>query len=227
MLTLYTKIMPVATRSRKKQGLRRVARVSLRDVIRNTARELFAKEGYERVSMRRIAAEVGCSPMAMYRHFADKDDLLLSLCEETFDQMNRRLDQEQQKSLPPLETLRASVSTIIDFHVSHPNHFRVTYLTALPSGPLRERKAAMARRTVDRLRNGVRECAEAKGIDIDVETMTQMIRIAIHGYASVMINLHGVCPLGGDPERLKQELINTLTRQLEPVVISGGSEESA
>src|ERR1700746_1026114 len=123
--------------------------------------------------MRRIATEVGCSPMAMYRHFTDKDDLLLSLCEETFEQMNRRLDQEKQKSRPPLETLRACVSTIVDFHVSHPNHFRVTYLTPIPPGPLAERKAAMARTTVDRLRNGVRECAEARGIDIDVEIMTQ------------------------------------------------------
>ncbi|HEY6251251.1 MAG TPA: TetR/AcrR family transcriptional regulator [Candidatus Angelobacter sp.] len=206
--------MPVATRLRKKKALRRMPRVTLRDVIRNTARELFAKEGYQSVSMRRIAAEIGCSPMAMYRHFADKDDLLLSICEETFDQMNRLLDKEHQKFLPPLETLRASVSTIMDFHVSHPNHFRVTYLTSLPSGPLRERKAVMARGTVDRLRNGIRECAEAKGIGIDVETMTQMIRVAIHGFASIMINTHPVCPLG-NPQQLKQQLVRTLTRELE------------
>lgn len=207
--------MPVAAQNRKKRLLRQAPQGTLRDVIRNTARELFAKEGYQSVSMRRIAAAVGCSPMAMYRHFADKDDLLLSICEETFEQMNRLLDQEAQKSRPRLETLRASISTIIDFHVSHPNHFRVTYLTAIPQGPLVERRATMARCTVERLRAGVRECAEAKGIDIDVETLTQMIRVAIHGFASVRINTHLVCPLGGDPERLKHELINTLTRQLE------------
>lgn len=188
--------------------------MTLRDVIRNTARELFAKEGYQSVSMRRIATEIGCSPMAMYRHFADKDDLLLSICEETFEQMNRRLDQEAQKFPPSLERLRASVGTIMDFHVSHPNHFRVTYLTSLPPGPLAERKASMARRTVDRLRAGIRECAELKGINIDVEAVTQMIRVAIHGFASIMINTHPVCPLG-NPQQLKQELIRTLTAQLE------------
>jgi len=206
--------MTVITRSRKKQALGRVPRVTLREVIRNTARELFAKEGYQSVSMRRIAAEIGCSPMAMYRHFVDKDDLLLSICEETFEQMNRLLDQETQKSGPSLQRLRACVSTIIDFHVSHPNHFRVTFMTPIPPGPVAERKAAVARRTVDRLRAGVRECAEAKGIAIDVETVTQMIRVGIYGFASIMITSHRVCPLG-DPGHLKQELISTLTRQLE------------
>ena len=208
--TVYRKFMPLATRSRKKQ----MPRVTLRDVIRNTARELFAKEGYQSVSMRRIAAEIGCSPMAMYRHFVDKDDLLLSICEETFEQMNRLLDKGTQMPGPPLERLRACVSTIIDFHVSHPNHFRVTFMTPIPPGPVAERKAAVARRTVDRLRNGVRECAEAKGIEVDVEMATQMIRVGIYGFASIMITSHRVCSLG-NPEELKHELIRTLTKQFE------------
>ena len=55
--------MPITLKTRKKPRPRVVHRVSLRDVIRNTARDLFARQGYESVSMRRIGSEVGCSPM--------------------------------------------------------------------------------------------------------------------------------------------------------------------
>jgi AcrR family transcriptional regulator len=206
--------MPLAARTRKRLRAKSVGRVSLRDVIRNTARDLFARQGYESVSMRRIGAEVGCSPMAMYRHFASKEDLLLSICEETFEQMNRALDLVADKPGTRLEVLRASINSIIDFHLSHPNHFRVTFMTPMPSGPASERRAAVARRTVDRLRKGVRESAEARGLNVDVETITQMIRVGIYGYVSILITLHKLCPLG-DPEPVRRELIATLTRQLE------------
>jgi AcrR family transcriptional regulator len=188
--------------------------VTLREVIRNTARELFAKEGYESVSMRRIGTEIGCSPMAMYRHFASKEELLLSICEETFTEMLRLIDAGRQTLDPPLVRLRRCVRTIIDFHVSHPNHYKVTFLTEVPPGPVAERKMAIAQRTLDRLREGVRECAEARGLAVDVEVVSQIIRAAMHGMATLLILTHKVDPVR-DPERLKQELIATVTRPLE------------
>lgn len=206
--------MAATAKTRKRSPAERSPRIGLRDVIRNTARDLFARQGYESVSMRRIGAAVGCSPMAMYRHFASKEDLLLSICEETFEQMNRVLDRVAAKPLPRVEMLRASVSAIIDFHLLHPNHFRVTYMTPMPSGPVVERRATMARRTVDRLRTGVRESAEAKGLKVDVETITQTIRVGIYGFVGILITSHKVCPVN-DPERVKHELIDTLTRALE------------
>jgi len=204
--------MPVATRARRKFRLQ--PRVTLRDVIRNTARDLFAREGYESVSLRRIGAEVGCSPMAMYRHYSSKEDLLVSICEETFEQMIRAVDRASDRPGTPLERLRDAISTIIDFHLSHPNHFRVTFLTQIPPGPAAQRKVAVAQRALDRLRAGVRECAEAKDLDVDVETAAQTIRVGIHGFVSIFINSHRVCPLI-DPERLKREVITAVTRQFE------------
>jgi AcrR family transcriptional regulator len=187
---------------------------SLRDKIRNTARELFAREGFESVSMRRIGAKVGCSPMAIYRHFANKEELLLSICEETFGRMVRLLDETRQKPGRPLEILRRCVRTIVDFHISHPNHYKVTYMTVMPPGPVADRKVAIGKPVMDRLREGVRECAEAKGLDIDVEMTAQLIRVAIHGLASSLITT-GRCYPWKDPERMKREMIEIVTRQFE------------
>lgn len=211
--------MPVARKPRTRA--RRLPRpkhssTSLRDRIRSTARDLFAREGYESVSMRRIGAAAGCSPMAIYRHYENKEELLLSLCEETFARMIRLLDAERRKPGTRLEQLRRCVRAVVDFHLSHPNHYKVTFMTQMPPGPVAQRKVAIGQPVMDRLRTGVRECAEEKGMenDIDVEMVAQIIRIAIHGLAGQLITT-GHCYPWKDPERMKNEVIRTVTRQLE------------
>jgi AcrR family transcriptional regulator len=199
----------------KRQALKTHRRVpNLRDVIRNTARELFAKEGYASVSMRRIGAEIGCSPMAMYRHYASKDELLVSICEETFTKMIKLIDARREKPGTPLEKLRSCLRTIMDFHLSHPNHYKVTFMTEIPPGPAADRKVAIGQPTLDRLRKGIQECIEAKGIDVDLEIMTQIMRAGMHGLVAMLIITQRPYPVR-NPERLKQELIMTLTKSLE------------
>jgi AcrR family transcriptional regulator len=188
--------------------------VTLRDQIRDTARELFAREGYESVSMRRIGAEVGCSPMAIYRHYENKEELLLSICEETFSKMIQLLDETRLTPGTRLQVLRRCVRTILDFHLSHPNHYKVTYMTVMPPGPVAQRKVAIGQRVMDRLRAGIRECAEEKGIKVDVEMAAQIVRVAIHGLASSLITT-GNCYPWKDPERMKDEMIAVVTRQFE------------
>jgi AcrR family transcriptional regulator len=187
---------------------------SLRDQIRDTARELFAREGYESISMRRIGAEVGCSPMAIYRHYENKEELLLSICEETFARMARLLEKEREKPGTRLEQLRRCINAVLEFHLRHPNHYKVTFMTMMPPGPVGQRKVAIGRPVMDRLRAGVRDCAEEKGLDIDVEMAAQVIRVAIHGLAAQLITTGGCYPWK-EPERMKQEVIAAVTRQFE------------
>lgn len=189
---------------------------SLRDQIRRTARDLFAREGYESISMRRIGSEVGCSPMAIYRHFENKEELLLSICEETFARMIRLLDETREQGGTPVDQLRRCVRAVIEFHLSHPNHYKVTFMTPMPPGPVAQRKVAIGQPVMDRLIAGVRECAEAKGMDkeIDVIMTAQVIRTGIHGLAGQLI-VTGQSYPWKDPERLKNEVIRTLTQSLE------------
>jgi AcrR family transcriptional regulator len=208
--------MPLAQKpatARRRPHKQRQA-TSLRDRIRSTARDLFAREGYESISMRRIGAVVGCSPMAIYRHFENKEELLISLCEETFARMGRVLDQARQKPGTRLEQLRRCIRAAMEFHLSHPNHYKVTFMTALPHGPVAQRKLAIGQPVMDRLLAGVRLCAEEKGIEVEVEMAAQVIRVGIHGLVGQLITTGRWYSLE-DPERLKDEVIAAVTRQLE------------
>jgi AcrR family transcriptional regulator len=209
--------MPIAQKSRAaKRKLRPRLRASLRDQIRDTARELFAREGYESVSMRRIGAAVGCSPMAIYRHFPNKEELLLSICEETFNRMLRLIDATREKPGTPLQKLRRAIRTIVDFHLSHPNHYKVTFMTVMPPGPIADRKVAIGQHVMQRLISGVGDCAAAKGFgpDFDIVMKAQIIRVTMHGLASSLIT-SGKCYPWKDPERMKDEALATVTREFE------------
>src|SRR5215471_10121676 len=66
----------VARREREK--------LATRELILDAARELFAHEGYDAVTMRGIAEKIEYSPTAIYLHFADKDTLIHELCVADF-----------------------------------------------------------------------------------------------------------------------------------------------
>src|SRR5215469_8307521 len=208
--------MPVAHKRKTHPRIVRPRTGSLRDQIRRTARELFAREGYESISMRRIGAEVGCSPMAIYRHFENKEELLLSICEETFARMVRLVDEAREGGGTRIERLRRSIRAVMEFHLSHPNHYKVTFMTPMPPGPVAQRKVAIGQPVMDRLVSGIRECAQARGIEneIDIVMAAQVIRAGIHGVAGQLITT-GQCYPWKDPERLKDEVIRAVTRELE------------
>lgn len=58
-------------------GLRERRRVELRERIDRVALELFARDGYDAVTVEAIAAEVGVSLSTLFRHVPSKEELLV------------------------------------------------------------------------------------------------------------------------------------------------------
>lgn len=63
------------------------ARLS-RGVVVDRALEIGTAEGLEAVTLRRLAAELGVTPMALYRHFHDKQDLINAMAEAVIGDMD-------------------------------------------------------------------------------------------------------------------------------------------
>src|SRR5689334_7956418 len=77
----------------------------LRDKILDAARELFVGEGYERVTMRKIAERIEYSPTAIYLHFPDKLAVMRALCDRDFLSLAKQF-QKIAKEKDPIERLR-------------------------------------------------------------------------------------------------------------------------
>ena len=103
----------------------------VRTKILDAARELFATEGYESVTMRKVAERIEYSPTAIYLHFADKDALLRELCETDFLSLAKQF-QRIAKVEDPLERLRRIGLAYTEYAVDFPNHYRLMFMTPHP-----------------------------------------------------------------------------------------------
>jgi AcrR family transcriptional regulator len=64
------------------------ARPDTRERIQSVALELFAEQGYDKTSLREIAERLDVTKAALYYHFKSKEDIVTSLVEDYFGQMD-------------------------------------------------------------------------------------------------------------------------------------------
>src|SRR5579871_3432831 len=102
-----------------------------RDKILDAARELFVTEGYEGVSMRKVADRIEYSPTAIYFHFADKNELFRELCHQDYARL-AEVFQSSVMSTEPLERLKQIGAIYIDFGMRYPNHYKFMFMTPHP-----------------------------------------------------------------------------------------------
>ncbi|HYK05356.1 MAG TPA: TetR/AcrR family transcriptional regulator [Thermoanaerobaculia bacterium] len=103
-------------------------REEIRTRILDAARELFADEGVESVTMRRIADRIEYSPTAIYFHFKDKEALLAELCDTDFRAFAHGF--AAIATIPdPVERLRAAGGAYVHFGLTNPSHYRLMFMT--------------------------------------------------------------------------------------------------
>ena len=65
------------------------ARADTRERIQSVALELFAEQGYDKTSLREIAERLDVTKAALYYHFKSKEDIVTSLVEDYFGQIDQ------------------------------------------------------------------------------------------------------------------------------------------
>src|SRR6058998_3459668 len=156
---------------------------NLRQEILDAARELFVREGIESVSIRKIADRIEYSPGTIYLYFSDKAEILRTLCEETFSNLDQKLKAIKDDPNDALSSLRRGLRAYIEFGLQNPNHYLVTFVLA--GRPLHEKgqdQLGSGGRCFENLRGIVRKCIEASLFRLeDVEEAGQVLWAGIHG----------------------------------------------
>ena len=100
--------------------------MSTRDKILAAARKAFDRHGLEGLSLRDVAAKVGITPMAIYRHFASKEALVDALVLDALDEWSARV-----AALPPaagLAKIEQMGEAFLDFALREPRRFEAAFL---------------------------------------------------------------------------------------------------
>ena len=80
--------------------------------ILDAARDLFLAEGYQSVSIRKIAERIEYSPAAIYSYFASKDDIFLALAKEGFHRLDDKVQRRHEHRRPARKRARLLVGLL-------------------------------------------------------------------------------------------------------------------
>jgi len=134
--------------------------------IQSAARRLLEKEGAEGVSMRRVATAVGITPMALYRHYPNRDGILNVLADEGFDALAVRLNALKLRGGYERQLTKV-LDAFLDFALERPRLFELMFL-AMREGArqypedFRARLSPTANISADVLARGMEEGVFAK-----------------------------------------------------------------
>ena len=101
-----------------------------RDRIFTAAKTVLEREGISGLTIRKVAQHAEMSPMAMYRHFADKDALLNALVDDGFAAWEQRARAIRAKD--PIEWLERLMEAFLDFALSEPHRFDAAFFLPAP-----------------------------------------------------------------------------------------------
>lgn len=129
--------------------------------IVKAAYRLFDREGAHAVTMRRVADAVGITPMAIYRHFPNREALLKKISDDNFQAIAR--DMQACIEQPDiLSRLQALVNPYLDYALEHPHLFDYAFAVQREDArrfpdDFRARKSPSFNISVDAIAEGMRQ----------------------------------------------------------------------
>jgi AcrR family transcriptional regulator len=143
--------------------------------VREAALSLMARFGYEAVSMRQLAAEVGVQAAALYRYYPTKEELLQSLLLEHMEKLIAGWHEADLASGDPMQRLCAFVRHHVGFHIARRHSTHVSNMELRSLSPERLTAILKLRTAYEKnLRQILRDGAEAGVFDIDDVGLTAM-----------------------------------------------------
>ncbi len=124
---LPVSLPPMARTSPAKRRVSPEDRAQFRDELIAIARQIYLTEGSAAVTIRRVTATAGVTPMAFYWYFDCKDALLTVLWDELV-QESADICLAVAEAAPPDEAAVAYFSAFIDFWLSRRARFRAIFL---------------------------------------------------------------------------------------------------
>lgn len=169
-----------ATASARRRSQRRG---EARRAILDATEALLVEEGFERFSMRRLAARCGYTAPTLYHHFGDKQGLLDAVVEERFRLVLERLRGVRRRS-DPADTLRAMLHELVRFGLENPTHHRLLSMARAPGAS----EPASARAAREALEAPLAELAGRGRLAVrGVEQAATFLWVVLHGFVSLRI----------------------------------------
>jgi AcrR family transcriptional regulator len=167
-----------------------------KDRILSAAKAVLEGEGMDRLTIRRVAQRAELSPMALYRHFADKDALLNALMEDglaAWEKVVRGI-----RARDPLEWLETLGEVFLEFALTQPHRFDAAFFLPAPAARRFPDDFAAGRSPVIAMVMARIDQAKAEGRLRDKPTLETALALAAFGQG--FVSMHRARRFGGEKQ---------------------------
>ncbi len=98
-----------------------------RDALCASATRMFAEQGYEGVTMRALAADLGCSPMTPYRYFKNKSEIFHAIRAAAAERFAEAIEEAGRGHSCHVDRLCGMGRGYVDFALSEPHAYRIMF----------------------------------------------------------------------------------------------------
>lgn len=182
---------------------------AFRSRLASVATRLFAERGYEGVTLRAVASELGVSPMTPYRYVRDKAELLTLVRTEAFRRFADGQEAAAAGESDPIERLRRLARAYVAFATGEPDAYRMMFELAQPSTASAE-LASESMRAIAPLQSAAAEAVSRGELEGDPLSSAHLLWATTHGLVS--LHLAGKLELGRTLEPLVSDFLASLAR---------------
>jgi AcrR family transcriptional regulator len=170
--------------------------------IRQAGLRLIYQHGYEAMSLRNLAAEVGIQQGSLYNHIRTKQELLFDLITVHMNDLLRELDDALSPERSAVEQLKAFVQFHVGYHVTRKQEVFICYSELRSLEPENFQAVSEMRRTYERKLMTILEEGVAEGSFVPTD-----MKIAAYGILSM---LSGICTWFNPEGRLSKDDISQI-----------------
>jgi AcrR family transcriptional regulator len=169
-------------------------REAVRRSILDAARDLFVTEGYQNVSIRKVAERVEYSPAAIYGYFQNKDDIFFALAEEGFRLLGdpgAEPHRRHLQTLAPVERVHAAFWRLYEFSREHPQYFALMFVDrSVPRISREYERFAFARELKVHIVEDIQACIDAGQFPASLDPVVAMrtLMVGILGVAVLRLS---------------------------------------
>ncbi len=164
----------------------------LKGALISAAAEMITTQGQAGFSLRKVAQQVGVSQTALYRHFANKEELFAAVAEQSFLRLSEKSRQAFDSHNDLTERTIEVGMAYLDFAAENPNLYRLMFDSAIADNQ-RYPALADARRQAFKY-SALNSAAMRRLRDPDIapdsleaESTKILSQALVHGLASLMI----------------------------------------
>jgi AcrR family transcriptional regulator len=172
------------------------------EAIRRVGLRLIYKHGYEAMSLRQLASEVGIQAGSLYNHITTKQELLFDLIKTHMDELLQETDRALKGIERPHDQLKAFIAFHLDYHTLHRKEVFISYSELRSLEPGNYGSVVALRRAYERKLIDILDCGVARGEFAVADTTVTAF--------GILAMLTGVCTWFKPSGRLSKEQVTEI-----------------